>query len=321
MKKITVIIPFKNEGEEVEKTIVSLENHSDTSLYDVLLVNDASDDGFDYQSIAVRHDNVNYICNPASLGVAGSRDEGVSVSSTPYVLLLDGHMRFFDDVITPLVERLEETADTLFCLQSRILKRFDDGYIYKNELLPACRGAYINFEDIHPPKIGQACWDSLDAIDYTLDVVDIPCVMGAAYAISREYYLRLHGLNGLALYGQDEAFLSTKVWLSGGRCQLLRTLEAGHIYRSKAPYINDGLCISYNRLLYTYLLIPDLFLELSDKLRQMMHPRQYEIVMNEFYSNESAIEQEREYLSGIFVRTQTDIINLNKKDHGIRIYP
>ena len=50
-KKITIIIPFANEGCEVENTLMSIFEHSDNNV-NIIVINDASDDGFDYNNIS-----------------------------------------------------------------------------------------------------------------------------------------------------------------------------------------------------------------------------------------------------------------------------
>ncbi len=46
-KILTVIIPFLNEKYEVENTVQSIKAHSSDRV-EIMLINDASDDGFDY---------------------------------------------------------------------------------------------------------------------------------------------------------------------------------------------------------------------------------------------------------------------------------
>jgi GT2 family glycosyltransferase len=40
--------------------------------------------------------NCKYVKNDKNLGVAGSRDLGVSICETEYFVLLDSHMRFYE---------------------------------------------------------------------------------------------------------------------------------------------------------------------------------------------------------------------------------
>lgn len=75
MNKLTVIIPFLNEGEELENTLRSIREHADGEV-DILVINDASTDGWDYGSVA-RKFRAEYVVNERRMGVAASRDLGV----------------------------------------------------------------------------------------------------------------------------------------------------------------------------------------------------------------------------------------------------
>lgn len=52
--QLTIIIPFLNEGEEIANTVASI---IDTTIGSpsIMLINDASTDGYDYQSVADKY--------------------------------------------------------------------------------------------------------------------------------------------------------------------------------------------------------------------------------------------------------------------------
>jgi glycosyltransferase involved in cell wall biosynthesis len=81
--------------------------HLDEEL-DVILINDASNDGYNYKSVADKYGAL-YIENEERIGVAESRDKGVELCQTPYFLLLDAHMRFYDHTwLNRVIEELEK---------------------------------------------------------------------------------------------------------------------------------------------------------------------------------------------------------------------
>ena len=49
MNNISIIIPFVNEKEELFLTINSIIEYSKNINYEIILINDASDDGFNYK--------------------------------------------------------------------------------------------------------------------------------------------------------------------------------------------------------------------------------------------------------------------------------
>ena len=90
--KLSVCITFLNEGYEVGKTVREIRRTVGKSV-DIVIVNDASDDGYDYET-DLRGMGVYYVVNKRRIGAAAGKEKAVQISSTPYILLLDAHMRF-----------------------------------------------------------------------------------------------------------------------------------------------------------------------------------------------------------------------------------
>jgi len=67
---------------------------------------------------------------------------------------------------------------------------------------------------------------------------EIPCLLGAFYWTSKDYYRRLGGWDtmpgnmycGHRQYGSLEPYISLKSWLMGGGCTLYPDIEAGHVF-------------------------------------------------------------------------------------------
>lgn len=245
--KLTVIITFLNEGEEIENTLKSLRKF-DKHDVDILLINDCSKDGVNYQDIAKKY-NASYHFNEKRLGVAASRDLGISICNTPYFLLLDGHMRFYNDVWhDSIISELEQDNRVILCCQTKYLYK-ENNQVKTSAYATVPEGAYIDIDSLQP------IWLELQYIE-NKKVVEIPCILGAAYACSKSYWTYLKGLKGLNSYGGDEAYISLKVWLEGGKCKLLKHVCIGHIYRKDRPYnapMNDYV---YNNLLISDFLLP-----------------------------------------------------------------
>lgn len=246
MKKITIIIPFLNEGEEVEKTLKSIREYSSSEEVSILLIDDASTDGFDYAAVANQY-NAIILVNNTRQGVAASRDRGILTCLTPYVLLMDAHMRLYDvHCIPSIIKQLEQNENVLLCCQNKPL-RYIDGKL--NEQPINSQGAYIDLNTY------EAHWHYTTG-HLSTSPTAIPCVLGAAYATSKQYWLSLGGLKGLRGYGMDEQYISLKVGLEGGRCMLLPHCVIGHIYRNKPPYYTPTPQLLYNKLFIAELLLP-----------------------------------------------------------------
>ena len=138
-KAITFIIPFLNEGSEVGETIKSIKSHA-TIPFDIIMINDASTDNYDYEKIAQTYNCV-YRAHKTRVGVASSRDEGVLLAQTEYVLMLDAHMRVYqDDWLEKMLSHLKELPEDLLCAATIALD-FDGNRTSKN----IGYGAYWDF--------------------------------------------------------------------------------------------------------------------------------------------------------------------------------
>jgi glycosyltransferase involved in cell wall biosynthesis len=309
-KILTVIIPFINEREEVENTIESILSHSDKDV-EIILINDASDDKFNYQSVAEKY-HVTYILNKKREGVAASRDLGVQLCKTDYFLLLDAHMRFYDNLwVQRVITELENSSKTLLCCQTKSLN-IKEGILVEKTDRKTSYGACVDFENgkyfLEPQWIFQ-----VEENTNQLQTIPIPCVLGAGYACSKEYWLYLKGLNGLIYYGNDEPYISMKVWMEGGRCKLLKDVVIGHIYRKKAPYIMNINHRLYNRLFIAELLLPQKLKRRIFSQTKSLYNDSFQEVLFLLYKKYDQIVSLKEYYKNIFIRDFSFYKNLNKK--------
>ncbi len=254
MKELSIITYFLNEGEEVYNTLFDLHRHGDLSCCEIIVINDASDDGIDYDSIVGQFRDVRYYHNSRRKGVAACRDMGVELCRTPYFIMVDCHVRFIGHTwINEIIKALKEEPGALLCCQTRFLRKHDGRL--QTEYAPVC-GAYIDFGD---PKLGCHWRKPTEDDRKAGDRVPIPCVLGSCYACSKSYWQNIGGLKGLRSYGLDEQYISMKVWLSGGCCLLLRHTPIAHIYRCgcAVPYHSPSADYYYNILLIIETLFPE----------------------------------------------------------------
>jgi len=247
---ITIIIPFLNEGEEVEKTLASIRDFSEN--VPIILINDASEDGFDYDSVADKF-GVRYVKNKERLGVARSRDLGVELATTNYFLLLDAHMRFYEPGWEmKICSFLKDNPKTVVCCQNIPLHKTDGGYEVSAE---RAYGAKLSLFNRSTNGVLQLSWISEEA-EKGSPFEEIPCVLGAAYATSKKFWGKIKGLEGLRQYGSDEVYLSLKTWLAGGRCILFKDIAIGHVYRNDFPYKIQSFYMVFNIIFIVKVLFP-----------------------------------------------------------------
>lgn len=257
--KLSVCMSFLNEGEEVANTVRSIRETAGDTV-DIIVVNDASTDGYDYEA-DLKGLNVYYFVNKRRIGSAAGKEKAVQISSTPYFLLLDAHMRFYQkDWVSRIVEELDNNPHQLLCCQNKALIKEADGTV-KDKGEMGAYGAYLQFEEEF--YIPQIKWNGNQQVS-CLEPGQIPAVLGACYCSSKEYWNKLKGYQGLLQYGSEEAYISIKAWMEGGGCRLLNDISIGHIYRDQAPYRSRGLHIVYNHVVTTELLFPS-----SERIRAL----------------------------------------------------
>ena len=311
---LTVIIPFLNEGEEVVATVRGVRDTVGARV-DILVINDGSYDGFPYGEQLASY-GVHYVLNRTRRGVAASRDLGVRLCRTPYFLLLDAHMRFYDRTWADrVVEVLQADDRKLLCCQTRFLYHHPEtGELSAVDPCPTTYGAYCPFG--HKAVWPDIAWN-LREMRPGEPREDIAAVLGAGYAASRRYWARLRGLAGLCSYGSDEAYLSFKVWLEGGRCVLLKDVVIGHVYRNAAPYVILGKESVYNQLLIARLLFPQ-SLYCRALVRALRQKGAIAVqALHDLAARRRSLGRLRAYYRSIFTRPMADVLSLHAERRGI----
>ena len=302
---LTIIIPFLNEGAEIRNTLASI-RATTNSRPEVILINDGSSDGYDYAATAQEF-GCHYLCHTQRMGVANSRNEGVTKCQTPYFLLLDGHMRFYekgwDDCLTGLLKKYPRSV---LCGRSKVLRMNESDEVVEGEA-PRTYGAYIQLQ---AQRIFSAAWNYTDAHPYA-DLLEIPCVLGATYAMSKSYWELVRGVEGLVTYGTDEELLSIKVWCEGGKCLLVKDWMVGHIYRNRFPYVVYDKEIVYNKLYTIELLLP--YAEKAALFYQMK--LMYGPTFNQAYAllkeNYKQVREMKQHLQKISTRPIEEFLRFN----------
>lgn len=253
MNELSVIMTFRNEGEEVELTLQEIKRTAGENV-DIILVNDASEDLYDYKAIIKKYEHIKYIENSQRQGCAASREIAVRECRTPNLFIIDAHMRFYDNQWwIKIVEAIKNDSRAVYCCRCAT---WDYETKQEQKMISPTYAAYMNLMAEDHCKILDVRWITKDVFPDE-DIVDVPCVLGACYAASKSYWNYIRGLEGLRLYSHDEAFLSLKVWMEGGKCKLLKEVVVGHLFRQKFPYqiLNDEF--HYNRLFIASTLLPE----------------------------------------------------------------
>lgn len=271
-KALTIIITFSDEADLLRMTVKNIFSTMDPHLTEILLIDDASTDHYDYQSLAVEF-GARYYRNNTKKGVARSREIGIVLCDSEFFLLLDGHMKAFTEYWDrKLLDYGMNAENRLYCCQTASIDKY--GSLIKERRQSF--GAYINPLDLHVK------WNYKEYVP-TNSVELIPCVLGGAYFCSRTFWLSFGGLCGLDGYGFDEQVMSMRVWKNRGKCALIKDVCFGHYYRntSDTPYEIDKIKYTQNRVFSSRI-----FFSIMDlcELSEMHDLRDYFVFIKEFCS-------------------------------------
>jgi len=293
MNELSVIIAFRNEGVEIERTILEIKRTAGNNV-DIILVNDASEDGYDYASVARKYQTA-YIVNKERQGCALSREIGIQTVKTPYFFIIDGHMRFYDnDWHNEIIKAIKKNPRSVYCCRCKAWDYENKEETQKEPFF----GAYFN---LHNPK-GQGIMD-VSWVPYDIypedNIVEISCVLGACYAASLTYWNHLRGLYGLKLYSCDEAYISIKAWMEGGGCRLLKNIVVGHLFRKKFPYKVSPNEFLYNKSFIIETILPDeIKEEMNKKLKLNLGFVDYSRLKRKL--NKEEVDDYKKYYSTMF---------------------
>ena len=323
--ELTCIIPFQNEGQEIERTVASI--RGTTKQMNIMLVNDCSTDGYDYKFVADLYD-CDYIETETNLGVAGCRDFAINKCSTEYFLLLDGHMRFYDlNWDRRFLQELKNhkkaivTGNTLICRYNYNKLIYKDEYHFDYNPVPY-RAAIMCME---AGEWFTGKWTNNELPQHKdQNIIPIACCMGAVYGSNKTWWKHINGLTGLSKWGQDEPYMSLKTWLAGGEVLLIKDWCVGHMYRDSAAYLVPSDQRLRNRIFLTEFFLRD-DKEIKEKLndlREKVGHKWYDEAAAEFDKiRDEFNEWKKDFWDNIavkglnwyFKKINDPIVNINKK--------
>lgn len=342
--EFTVILTFKNEGMEVEKTIISL-LFNDQNI-NIILIDDGSTDDFNYKELA----NIFgcfYYKNEVSKGCAGARDVGVKFVNTPYFMLMDAHMRFpitDRDFSKRFINKLKEDENQIvFCNTNIMGSNTDEDAMFRHYTNEDCIatpngsaaiGALYNMEHKGNDWSGNWCYTILDDDDHKIAnnkddkelCVETVSIMGATYATSVNWWNKIGGLKGLYMWGHDEPLMSLKTYLLGGKCVCFKNYAIGHLYRTKPVYGSlSAIIVDANLLFIQYLMSHDKNhnKEVEEKLfkcyldsmykKWEKEPNNYNLIVQEFEKHKAEYDEIKNWLWSNNVRELEDVYKLQER--------
>jgi glycosyltransferase involved in cell wall biosynthesis len=302
LKRLSIVMPYLNEGEEPYLTALNILETTRPGEVEIIAVDDGSNEPHTSPGILPQ---VRMFRNNMRRGSGASKHLGASMAQTPNLLIIDAHMRFRNDQwLQRIVDALEREPQTVFCTTCVQLTP-------ENMEMDKARTKYYGANlvlvnnDNPDASIAAQIIEPKWAPEREGDEYEIPCVLGANYAVKAEWFGRIGGMEGLQQWGGEEAFLSLKSWRAGGACKLLKNVEIGHRFRKNATYVTPIYHMYYNKMLICRTIFPP---EWAARLENCL-PKNYEYKTAEYFLavDEARISEMRSRYAGLFVRSMEEI--------------
>lgn len=259
-KELSIIIPYHNEEREfILECINQVKDTIDISKYEIIVIDDCSK--IPLEPI----DDVTIIRHGKNTGVGSAFDTGVEVAKYENLFLCACDIRFVPNKwASKMISEIEKNQKSLICTTCVGLNENNMDF-EKRRLTNAYNGATILiFHDkiSNPLKeesfrsIIEAKW--LPKIkDRDVSIVDIPCILGAAYGVSKNWYKYIDGFCGHRLWGTLEPYISIKSWLFGGDCKIALDIETAHIFKKNGTHGTPSDILIYNKIMIATMLFND----------------------------------------------------------------
>ena len=235
--KVSIIIPFRNDHDELPKTLGCL---LQTDNIEVIIVNDGSvEHSGRFKPLVIDDPRVIVINNPVSFGVGYSFDRGVEIASNDTIILMGVDVTPHEGWYEKVIEAVNSKPESIGCAVCVGDKEPHHKYYgaemlltYGNDDLPPkseLRKRKGGFTDLFRGRWADKKGD---------EPYEISCIMGAFYFTSKSWYQHIGGFDtviknrfcGHRFWGHLEPYISLKSWLVGGGCTLYPEIEATHIF-------------------------------------------------------------------------------------------
>jgi glycosyltransferase involved in cell wall biosynthesis len=273
--KLSIVIAYHNEGQDfIVETIESILSTIDVKDYEIIVVDDCSD-----TPIKALNGVLWEIRHKVNLGVGEAFNSGVEMARSKNLFLMGSDVRFSNNNwASKMIKEIEKNPKSLICTSVVPLqKNFPEITFEVAKKYLTCdlyRGAFIKYflRDGEKKDIIEAAWMPREFLplrraDYVVpkESYEVPCILGAAYGVSKSWYNYIDGFWGHKFWGTLEPYISLKSWLFGGNCLVAPHIETAHIFNEPGQSGGHGdeakytIYKSYNRMLVAWLLfsVPD----------------------------------------------------------------
>lgn len=234
---VSIIIPCKNESNNLIKTIDSIMFSKNSFTFEIIVVDDGSTDlctdFLKYTLIKNVYKNIHLI-ETNSLGCSGAKNAGAKIARGKYLVFCDAHIKVQDGWLDSLVNTLKDQNASLSAPSILYTKNFISGtYAY---------GATWN------KSLGYT-W----LLNNPNSIEEIPFAPATTLCITRECFNKINGFDTFFIgYGVEDQELCLKSWLYGYKIVINPNIKVKHLFKERHSYKITNDCLIYNTLCLAY---------------------------------------------------------------------
>lgn len=233
----SVIICFHNEAWSVLlRTVHSvIERTPEKLLKEIILVDDFSDMEHlkkPLEEYSAQFPKVKILRLERREGLIRARLRGASIATGKVITYLDSHCECMDGWIEPLLDRIHKNTSTVVCPVIDVIDDNTFEYHYSKAYFTNVGGFDWSL---------QFNWHPIPERDRknrrNIDPVPSPTMAGGLFSIDRQYFEKLGTYDpGFDIWGGENLELSFKIWMCGGKLEIVPCSHVGHIFRKRSPY-------------------------------------------------------------------------------------
>lgn len=234
----SVVVCFHNEAWSVLlRTVHSiLERTPDRLLKEIILVDDFSDMQHTKEPLArymSQFPKVKILRMEKREGLIRARLRGAAIAEGKVLTYLDSHCECMEGWIEPLLDRIKQDPTTVVCPVIDVIDDQTFQYHYSKAYFTNVGGFDWGL---------QFNWHAIPERDRKLrsraiDPVRSPTMAGGLFSIDRAYFEKLGTYDpGFDIWGGENLELSFKIWMCGGKLEIVPCSHVGHIFRKRSPY-------------------------------------------------------------------------------------
>lgn len=229
----SIIIPCKNEGNNLKNTIDSIKASKNTGTYEIIVVDDNSEDNCtDFLENDIEGYGEITLIRTINAGCSNAKNAGAKIASGNYYFFLDAHVRVEDYWMDKLINTME------------------------NGLIAAVTPCIADMYNSSAAGYGET-WTEMLKLNWIAKnpdkIAEIPIACGCAFGIRKEVFNKIKGFDHFFKnWGREDEEISLKIWLYGYKIAINPFVKIRHLFRKKFPYEVTATNIIYNTICMAY---------------------------------------------------------------------